>query len=209
MSKPTLYVASGNQGKLRDFAVAAAAMSSGWQIATLPGLAELAAPPEDGSSFEENAQTKALYYGGTAPDSVVLADDSGLVVDALEGAPGIYSARYAERMGYTLAGVTDDERNNRCLLAELARSHAARRTAHYRCSLVAVRQGTVLAVAEGTVRGEILAQPRGTGGFGYDPLFLLPGLGLTMAEVDPETRLSLSHRGAALRKLLPMLAELA
>ena len=206
-----LYVATGNTGKLRDFAVAAASVSEEWTIAPLPGLATLAAPPENGTTFDENARAKALYYAQHAPGAIVLADDSGLSVHALDEAPGVYSARYADHLHYTgPAWTTPDERNNLCLLAELGR--APRRetmpTAHYRCVLAAARDGSILSTAEGSVRGKILSAPRGSGGFGYDPLFLLPAFGRTMAEFDAETRLSLSHRGAALRQLLPRLAEL-
>ncbi len=208
MKEQVLYVATGNPGKLRDFALAASRQDAGWQIAPLPGLREIAPPDETGETFEENARLKALYYARFAPGFLVLADDSGLEVDALADAPGVYSARYAERSGFRdLAGLPQDDRNNACLLAALA-SVPAPRTAHYRCVLAAARDGEVVCTAEGTVEGEILAAPRGAEGFGYDPLFLLPKLGRTMAELDRETRLGLSHRGAALGALLPRLAAL-
>ncbi len=202
-----VYVATGNVGKLRDFAVAA---GRGFAIAALPGLANIAPPPEDGATFYENACAKALYYAQCAPGAIVLADDSGLSVNALDGAPGVYSARYADRLGYAGApDGTQDERNNLCVLAALEHVEAHHpRTAHYRCVLAAARGGVILAAAEGSVAGEILKAPRGTEGFGYDPLFLLPQRKRTMAELDAETRLGLSHRGAALRRLLPQLAAL-
>ncbi len=138
----------------------------------------------------------------------MLCDDSGLEVDALGGAPGVYSARYAERSGFApSAGALQDARNNACLLAAL-HSIPAPRTARYRCVLAATLDSEVLCIAEGTVEGEILGEPRGSEGFGYDPLFWLDGLKKTMAEIDRETRLGLSHRGAALRALLPRLAVL-
>ena len=210
MTKRRLYVATSNAGKLRDFAVAAASVAAAWTIATLPGLSAIAPSPEDGATFYENACAKALYYAQHAPGAIVLADDSGLAVDALDGAPGVYSARFADRQHYYgAATASQDERNNLCLLAELGRLHLnAAPSAHYRCVLAAARDGAVLSTAEGSVSGEIMTAPRGSGGFGYDPLFLLPHLGRTMAELDPETRLSLSHRGAALRLLLPQLEAL-
>jgi len=210
-----LYVASGNAGKLRDFAVAADRFadggSAGWMLLPLPGLEAIAAPAEDASTFEGNAREKAIYYSRHAAGAVVIADDSGLEVDALGGAPGVYSARYAERAG-ALDGPLDAA-NNRHLLAELARAGPAdhsptQRRARYRCVLAAARDGVCLVTAEGSVEGLIRPAPRGEGGFGYDPLFYLPALDRTMAELDAATRLGLSHRGAALRALLPELAAL-
>lgn len=210
-----LYVASGNAGKLRDFAVAADRFadggSAGWMLLPLPGLEAIAAPAEDASTFEGNAREKAIYYSRHAAGAVVIADDSGLEVDALGGAPGVYSARYAERAG-ALDGPLDAA-NNSHLLAELARAGPAdhsptHRRARYRCVLAAARDGVCLVTAEGSVEGLILPAPRGEGGFGYDPLFYLPALDRTMAELDAATRLGLSHRGAALRALLPELAAL-
>ena len=210
MSAHRLYIATGNAGKLRDFAYAAAYESDRWTIAPLPGLEAIPAPPENGTTFHANAAGKALAYAAFAPGHIVLADDSGLEVDALGGAPGVYSARYAAQRGCApLPDETGDACNNRCLLAELENIPAqAARTARYHCTLVAALDKAVLATADGTLEGELLAQPRGTLGFGYDPLFLLPQLGRTMAEVDSETRLALSHRGHALRLLLPRLTAL-
>lgn len=215
MTQHTLYVATSNTGKLRDFATAAATVGSHWRIAPLPSLADIPAPEEDGTTFFENACAKALYYAAHAPGSVVLADDSGLSVDALDGAPGVYSARYADRCDFprdaahheSVGHEGADARNNACLLHQLA-SYAAPRSGRYVCVLAAARGTQVLTTATGTVAGSILAAPRGSSGFGYDPLFLLPRLKQTMAELDAETRLQLSHRGAALRQLLPQLASL-
>jgi XTP/dITP diphosphohydrolase len=193
------YVATTNAGKLRDFEVA-----SGGRVLLepLPGLKEIPAPAEDEPTFEGNAAVKAKYYSLYAPGQIVLADDSGLEVDALKGAPGVRSARYAEDMGFTGSG-TLDERNNLCLLSALG--GAAERTGRYRCALAAARDGEVLWRADGSVQGTILNEPRGSGGFGYDPLFFLPERSRTMAELLPETRLSLSHRGKALEALLRMM----
>lgn len=194
-----LYLATSNPGKLRDFAATA---SPGITLAPLPNLKDIPAPEEDQPTFAGNARLKALYYAAHAPGQIVLADDSGLEVDALHLAPGVRSARYAEDMNFAAPPNTPtDERNNLCLLHALA-EFPVPRTARYRCVLVAARNTEVLAQADGTVEGEILTAPRGTSGFGFDPLFYLPALHSTMAELDPATKLTLSHRGRALSALL-------
>jgi XTP/dITP diphosphohydrolase len=198
----TLYVASSNPGKLRDFAVAAVVFRV--EIAVLPGLKAIPAPEEDGATFDVNARLKAEAYSRARPGLLVLADDSGLEVDALEGAPGVRSARYAEDAGFA-GGLDDtiDQRNNLYLLEQLGESRALPPwKARYRCSLAVARDGVTLQMADGSVEGQILAEPRGTGGFGYDPLFWVPGLGKTMAEIDLATKQTLSHRGRALTALL-------
>jgi XTP/dITP diphosphohydrolase len=134
---------------------------------------------------------------------VVLADDSGLEVDALGGLPGVRSARYAEDAGFaTTTNLTTDERNNAFLLDALKDVPEADRSGRYRCVLAAAKNGRIIATADGTVEGQILAKPRGDSGFGYDPIFFLPGMGKTMAELDASTKLAFSHRGRALKKLL-------
>ena len=196
----TIYVASSNAGKLRDFA--AAALVFGVEIAVLPRLTEIPAPEENGASFEANARLKAEAYSLARPGLLVLADDSGLEVDALAGAPGVRSARYAEDAGFA-GDDAMDRRNNSYLLEQLrARGTAQPWTARYRCALAVARNGATLRTADGSVEGQILAEPRGTGGFGYDPLFWLPELARTMAEIDLETKQALSHRGRALQALL-------
>jgi XTP/dITP diphosphohydrolase len=138
---------------------------------------------------------------------LVLADDSGLEVDALGGAPGVRSARFAADAGVTDSPDANDNTdvwNNLVLLQRLAGVPQEQRTARYHCVLVAARDGVALHTAEGAVEGLILEAPRGTGGFGYDPLFYLPELGLTMAEIDLETKHTLSHRGRAIAALLAM-----
>jgi XTP/dITP diphosphohydrolase len=209
------YVASSNPGKLRDFALAAEdclaapgtalAGRDAILIQPLPGLAGIAAPPEDELTFEGNASAKAEYYSRlpAARDLLVLADDSGLEVAGLDGAPGVRSARFAEDVGFPAAPAsTLDERNNAALLRALDGIPEACRQARYRCVLALARNGTVETTAEGDLDGRILTVPRGSGGFGYDPLFLVHGHNQTMAELDPLARLGLSHRGRALRMLL-------
>lgn len=204
-----LLVATTNAGKLRDFSVAAAADAS-VEIVPMPGLGSIAAPDEDEDSFEGNARIKAVYYSGFAVGEIVIADDSGLEVDALDGAPGVRSARYAEDCGFVagaLASLSLDERNNACLMAAMRGVATAARGARYRCVLVAARDGVVLAMGVGSVAGRILDVARGSGGFGYDPYFVPDGEVGSMAELDGETRMRLSHRGRALRDLLPKLAS--
>jgi XTP/dITP diphosphohydrolase len=205
----TLYVATTNPGKLRDFATAAA-QSTGDRITIqpLPGLKDIPAPAEDEPTFAGNATIKALVYSLHAPGHIVLADDSGLEVDALNGAPGVRSARYAEDLAFpnNPSDAPDtDTLNNLCLLHALANTPDTHRQARYHCVLAAARDGQLVATASGTVEGEILTAPRGEHGFGYDPLFFLPELHRTMAQLDPVTRLSLSHRGRALQHLLPQI----
>jgi XTP/dITP diphosphohydrolase len=201
-----LYVATTSQGKLRDFRTAAAAHSL--TIDLLPKLRAIPAPEEDGLTFAANATLKAVYYSRFAPGELVVADDSGLEVDALDGAPGVRSARFAADAGVVDSPDANDNTdvwNNLVLMQRLAGIPAARRTARYRCVLAVARDGLVLHTAEGAVEGQILEAPRGTGGFGYDPLFYLPALDRSMAELDLETKHSLSHRGRAIAELLPML----
>ena len=202
-----LVAATTNQGKMRDFRTAAEA--HGLDIDSLPGLATVPAPEEDGTTFQDNARLKAVYYSRFAPGQLVVADDSGLEVAALGGAPGVRSARFAADSGLVDSPDANDNTdvwNNIVLIQRLAGVPQARRTARYRCLLVAARDGEALHTAEGAVEGLILEEPRGTGGFGYDPLFYLPALERTMAEIDIETKLSFSHRGRAIEALLQMLS---
>lgn len=201
-----LLAATSSQGKLRDLRTAAQA--HGIAIEPLPGLEWISPPEEDGETFAANAGLKALYYSRFAPGELILADDSGLEVDALSGAPGVRSARFAADAGLVDSPDANDNTdvwNNILLLERMAEVPPPGRTARYRSVLATARDGVLLHSTSGTVEGLILEAPRGTGGFGYDPLFLLPALDLTMAEVDPETRLSMSHRGRALEELLQLL----
>jgi XTP/dITP diphosphohydrolase len=199
-----LYAATSSQGKLRDFRTASDA--HGVMIEPLPGLDSITPPDETGTTFEDNAQLKAVYYSQFAAGELVLADDSGLEVDALNGAPGVRSARYAADAG--LVDSPDapidntDVWNNMLLLQRLAATPEDQRTARYRCVLAAARDGKVVKTAQGSVEGVIMQAPRGTGGFGYDPLFYLPELDSTMAEISLEKKLTLSHRGRAIEALL-------
>jgi XTP/dITP diphosphohydrolase len=201
-----LFVATTSEGKLADFREAA----EEHQIAIdpVPGLRTIPVPHEDGGTFEDNAILKAIYYSGFAPGDVVIADDSGLEVDALNGAPGVRSARFAADTGLVDSPDANDNTdvwNNIVLLQKLEGIPEEQRTARYRCVLAAARDGEVLITAEGMVEGLILEAPHGTGGFGYDPLFYLPDLDQTMADLDAGVKFAISHRGLAFADLLPRL----
>jgi len=201
-----LFVATTSEGKLADFREAAEEYEI--VLDPVPGLRTIPAPHEDGLTFEANAITKAIYYSGFAPGDVVIADDSGLEVDALDGAPGVRSARFAADSGLVDSPDANDNTdvwNNMILLQKLDGVPMERRTARYRCVLAAARDGEVLETAEGSVDGIILEAPHGTGGFGYDPLFYLPNLDQTMADLDLSVKFALSHRGLAFAELLPRL----
>jgi XTP/dITP diphosphohydrolase len=208
--KQFIYLASSNPGKLREFRDAAA--PRGIAVEALPHFDELPVCVEDGTTFEENARKKVLYYGGDFAGPV-FADDSGICVDALGGAPGVYSARFA--------GLdATDAQNNARLLAQLhgieaelrARTGTAgrpparfNRAAHYHCIIALADHGRLLTVVEGRADGVIIDAPRGTGGFGYDPYFFYPPLDKTFAEISPEDKFTVAHRGAAFRKLVDYL----
>jgi XTP/dITP diphosphohydrolase len=190
-----LHLASANPGKLREFATAAEPF--GIAIIPLPNFYELPGATEDGATFEENAGKKALHYSRLVP-GFVFADDSGLCVHALGGAPGIRSSRFS-------GPEATEESNNRKLILELRRAASSNRSAHYICALALAKEEELLTVVEGRTEGIILETPRGSGGFGYDPYFFFPSLGKTFAELTPEEKFQVSHRGAAFRKLIAYL----
>ena len=195
-----ILIATSNAGKLRDFAAAAA--NHGIEIATVPGFSSLPTVTEDGSTFEANARKKAEHYSRYIPGEMVLADDSGLEVDALGGAPGVHSARYAADDPRKAESNTDDEANNARLIRELKSVPPDQRTGRFVCVIAAARDGETLAVFRGTAEGIILDRPRGSNGFGYDPLFYFPQIRKTFAELSAEQKAQFSHRGAAFRGFL-------
>jgi XTP/dITP diphosphohydrolase len=197
-----VLVATSNPGKIRDFVGAAAVHNV--QVEMMPGFASLQSVIEDGSTFEANARKKAEYYSKHAEGEIVIADDSGLEVDALGGAPGVRSARYAadEHNAGDHAGSSDDEANNSRLLRELHDVPDEFRTGRFVCVIAAARNGHMLATFHGKAEGIILRAPRGSNGFGYDPLFLFPEIGKTFAELSAEEKARFSHRGAAFRAYL-------
>ena len=201
-SAKRVVVATSNPGKIRDLIGAAAAHEI--EIATLTGFSQLPSVVEDGTTFDANAKKKAEHYSKYAEGELVLADDSGLEVDALRGAPGVRSARFAtdETGAPDDAPNSDDEANNARLLRELAGVPDEFRTARFVCVIAVARNGHTLATFHGKAEGIILHQPRGDKGFGYDPLFFFPQINKTFAEIDATEKAAFSHRGAAFRQFL-------
>ena len=193
-----VLIATSNQGKLRDFA--SAAVVYGIKVAGVADFAKLPEAVEDGATFEENARKKAEHYSRFAAGELVLADDSGLSVEALGGAPGVYSARYA--VTDEASGKSRDAANNAKLLRELEAVAEAERGARFVCVISAARDGRQVAHFRGEAAGVILREARGSMGFGYDPLFYLPALGKSFAELTSDEKALVSHRGEALRKFL-------
>ena len=197
-----VLVATSNPGKIRDLIGAAAAHDI--EIATLPGFASLATVIEDGLTFEANARKKAEHYSHFSEGELVIADDSGLEVDALQRAPGVRSARYAadEHSPDEESGNSDDEANNNRLLRELHDVPDEFRTGRFVCVIAVARNGHTLGTFHGKAEGLILHARRGAGGFGYDPLFYYPAFGETFGEMDEARKFAISHRGQALRAML-------
>ncbi|MGC2696172.1 MAG: RdgB/HAM1 family non-canonical purine NTP pyrophosphatase [Candidatus Angelobacter sp.] len=197
-----IYLATSNPGKVREFREAAQAMALG--LEPLSGLHGLTPPIEDGATFEENARKKAEYYSRYASGELVLAEDSGLAVDALHGAPGVYSARYAAVLesGAASDQNSNDTANNVALIHQLERLPRANFAGKYISVIALARNGQTQATFTGEVHGELLTVPRGTQGFGYDPLFYFPALNRTFAELPLEEKRQHSHRGKAFRSFL-------
>jgi len=196
----TVLIATSNPGKLRDFAGAARAHDI--TISGIPHFSSLPTVIEDGTTFEENARKKAEEYSLASPGQIVLADDSGLEIDALNGAPGVHSARYAADEPHKAGANTDDDANNARVLRELAGVPEAKRTGRFVCVIGAAKDGRMVATFRGVAEGRILDHLRGSGGFGYDPMFYFPQISKTFAELTPEEKALYSHRGAAFRKFL-------
>lgn len=198
MSKTTLLVATHNAGKAQEFAEMLPEMDVNWQTLDSAGIESDV--EETGATFRDNAILKATSYARQS-GLFTLADDSGLEVDALGGRPGVLTARYGG------PGLTAEQRFRR-LLAEMAMVQVDKRTARFRCVIaLAAPDGTLLSTADGVCEGEIAVEPAGDGGFGYDPVFRLPERGATMAQLPPEEKHLISHRGEAMRKIAPLLRE--
>lgn len=194
----TLLLATTNPGKLREVEAILAGLPV--KLRTLRDFPAVSEAVEDGETFEENACRKALHYARNT-GMWTLADDSGLVVDALGGAPGVLSARYA--------GVeADDAANNAKLIACLAGVADADRTARFCCCIAVAIGDRIAATSSGIIEGRIIDHARGSNGFGYDPFFLVPQRGLTAAEMPPELKNSISHRAQALQAIRPRLEQL-
>jgi XTP/dITP diphosphohydrolase len=187
-----LWCATGNPGKLREFRLAAR-LHPEFQIELLPDFERIPPCVEDGRTFEENATLKARHYGGPHAPGLLFADDSGLEVDALGGAPGVHSARFA-------GADASNEANNRLLLERL--QGCSNRTARFICVIALADGDRMRGLFRGAVEGEITTEPRGSGGFGYDPLFYYPPFGCTFGEATADQKFAVSHRGQALRAML-------
>lgn len=192
----TILIATSNRGKFRE--IEALLTGSGIELKSLADFPGIPEAVEDGETFEANARKKALHYARLTR-LLTLADDSGLEVDSLGGAPGVFSARYAGIQG-------DDAANNAKLLHELHGVPAERRTARFRCVMAFADSTSILATASGSIEGRILEAPRGANGFGYDPLFFIPEYNQTAAELPPEVKNQISHRGRALAAIKPQIS---
>jgi len=190
-----IFLASSNPGKLREYRVLAG--DSPIEVALLPNFSEIPAFEETARTFAENSAGKAMHYSRFAT-SMVLADDSGLVVPALGGAPGVLSARYAG------PGASDADRVQK-LLGEMRELEGEDRRARFVCVTCLAQSGSALAVLSDSAEGFIMREPKGTDGFGYDPVFFFPQLGRTYAGITPEEKNRYSHRGKAFRKALAFL----
>ena len=194
-----ILVATSSPGKIRDFIGVARVHEV--ELDLLPEYKQIEAPIEDGATFEANARIKAEYYSRYVPGQLVLADDSGLVVDALGGAPGVRSARYAtDETGYS--GDDIDDKNNELVLQRMKGVADGKRSGRFVCVLALARDGATLATFQGAAEGRILRALRGKNGFGYDPMFFFPEINKTFAELSAEEKSKYSHRGAAFRKFL-------
>ncbi len=197
-----LFLASSNPGKLAEYRELASSSASSLlvELALLPGFEVLPVFEENAPTFAENAAGKALHYSRHC-DGLVYGDDSGLVVHALAGAPGVHSARYAGPQA------TNSQRIEK-LLREMRSKTRAERAAYFVCAIALAERGRALAIVTDRVDGEILEAPRGSGGFGYDPVFYFPALGKTFAEIPAEEKNQGSHRGKAFRRLLAALSSM-
>ena len=197
-----LFLASSNPGKLAEYRALAAAHSDSLvvDLELLPGFDALPAFEENAPTFAENAAGKALHYS-RLKDGLVFADDSGLVVPALGGAPGVHSARYAGSQA------TNSQRIEK-LLGEMRGKTVGERAAYFVCAIALAKEGRALAIVTDRVDGQILEAPHGSGGFGYDPVFYFPALWKTFAELHAEEKNQRSHRGKAFRKLLGALSSM-
>jgi XTP/dITP diphosphohydrolase len=190
----TLYCATTNRGKLHEFQKA---FEDSFQVQSIPGLASIEPPDETGVTFEENATLKALYYSKFC-DGTLFVDDSGLEVDALDNAPGVYSARFA-------GPNATDAANNELVLDRMR--GVTDRTARFVCVVALAEAGRLVRTFRGEVEGVLLEAPRGSNGFGYDPLFFYPPFNCSFAEAPLNRKMEVSHRAQALRQMRAYLRE--
>jgi XTP/dITP diphosphohydrolase len=194
-----LVVASSNEGKLREYRALAASASASVELVLIPNFDALPRFDEAANTFAENAVGKALHYSRFS-EGLVIADDSGLVVPVLGGAPGVHSARYAG------PGASDADRIQK-LLDDMRGKKDKDRRARFVCIIALAERGNARGVFSASAEGELLDTPRGAGGFGYDPIFFFPVLGKTFAEISREEKSRHSHRGKAFRKALDFLVS--
>ena len=205
MTPRTVVLATRNPGKVREIRQVLA--SPAVRVEGLDAIAKIPEPIEDGATFADNARAKALYYA-RATGLWCLADDSGLVVDSLDGEPGVHSARYAaDRRPPDAGRPVIDAANNAKLLEQLRDVADEHRTARFVCHLALADPQRVLIESSGTVEGRIAREPRGSNGFGYDPLFYVLELGCTAAEMPADVKNRISHRGQAVRRFAALLAD--
>ena len=198
-----IVLASRNPKKIKELRTLLSTFIEDIEILSLDDVGILGEIEENGTTFEENALIKARAAASSG--YIGIGDDSGLAVDALDGDPGVYSARYAARCGY--AGEHNDEANNRVLLEKLSDLPDEQRGGAFVCTIACVLQDGREFTIRGEARGVLLRDYRGEGGFGYDPLFYVPSLQKTFAELTPEEKNAVSHRGAAIRAFAPKLKE--
>lgn len=191
MTKKTIIIATHNKGKAKEFK--SLFDEYGYTVKTLHDFPEIGDVAETGTTFSENALQKATFISQEL-DTIVLADDSGLEVDALNGAPGVYSARFAGEHG-------NDKKNNEKLLADLKNVPKEQRTANFHCTLALVGPNKEPLFVEGNIKGLILFEPQGENGFGYDPLFYIPELKKSMGELTDDQKNQISHRALAIANL--------
>jgi len=203
-----ILIGTTNKGKVAEFSAMLAGSRVEWvSLADFPDLAKIPEIAEDGATFAENASKKALAYA-RATGLWTIADDSGLVVDALDGAPGVNSARFSGREAKEQLRTEIDRANIDKLLDMMKSVPSDKRTARFVCCLCLAGPNGILLQAEGILEGCLAAGPAGTNGFGYDPVFLPAGLSRTAAQLAPDEKNAISHRGRAIAALKPMIAEL-
>ncbi|MCR4896566.1 MAG: RdgB/HAM1 family non-canonical purine NTP pyrophosphatase [Lachnospiraceae bacterium] len=192
MKAARLVFATGNEGKMRE--IREIMEGSGYEILSMKEAGAVVDPEENGSTFGENALIKARALAEILPEDIVMADDSGLVIDVLNGEPGIYSARYMGRE-------TPYSEKNAELIRRVDAFPEDQRTARYVCAIAAILPGGKELLTEGTLEGVIAHEQRGTYGFGYDPIFYVPELGCTTGEIPETEKNKISHRGRALEMM--------
>jgi XTP/dITP diphosphohydrolase len=197
---PRLFIATTNRDKLREIRHILSGVDV--EILSLQDVAAVAEPEETGGTFQDNARLKALYYDAHAPDSAyTVAEDSGLVIDALDGEPGVRSARFLR------PDASYPERFNE-IYRRLAERPGRPRTARFVCAVAVARDGRIVHETSGTVEGEVAPEPRGSGGFGYDPILYYPPYNATLGEVTEADKIAVAHRGQAFRALAGWIQEI-